>query len=338
MPCRNSVLVALLGLGAFPCSQVAAEPKSAPGYSQVRQAIDRSLPYLEKDGVAWWNQRRCNGCHHGPFLVWTHREARARGFAVDRQKLDDWTEQALHFYLTREKDYRAKKTGCWEGASLLLSRPDAPGWGPSADHWRTVAELMLNGQGEPGFWKYEGQPQKRPNPESDEAVTFWALLAAASLEKTDLLFFKGRELARTWLVKHPQGEGNEAAALRLLIEHRFGETARARALAEALVARQNPDGGWAWAKGLPSDSYATGQALYALGGSGFSGEDPAVQRAWEFLLKGQRKDGSWYAPTKKPNARDNPIASYWGSAWATLGLLATLKEPSEIGAASPVKD
>jgi hypothetical protein len=60
---------------------------------------------------------------------------------------------------------------------------------------------------------------------------------------------------------------------------------------------------------------------------GLGGEDPAVRRAWKFLLQTQRADGSWYAPTKKPNAKDNPIAAYWGSAWATIGLLHTLPQP-----------
>ncbi len=51
-----------------------------------------------------------------------------------------------------------------------------------------------------------------------------------------------------------------------------------------------------------------------------------MARAWKYLVAGQRPDGSWYAPTKKPTAKDNPIAIYWGSAWAAIGLVRTLPQ------------
>jgi hypothetical protein len=93
-----------------------------------------------------------------------------------------------------------------------------------------------------------------------------------------------------------------------------------------LSSRQNPDGSWSWGKGFPGDPYATGQSLYALGRAGVKNDDPVVQRAWKYLLERQRPDGSWYAPTKKPENKDNPVAPYWASAWATIGLVRTLPE------------
>ena len=110
----------------------------------------------------------------------------------------------------------------------------------------------------------------------------------------------------------------------MVIEAEFGKPDRAQELARALVARQNPDGGWSWGKDFPSDPYATGQSLYALGRVGLKSDDPAVQRAWKFLLDRQRPDGSYIAPSKKPGVKENPIATYWASAWATIGLLHTL--------------
>ena len=58
----------------------------------VRDAVSRSLPFLEKEGVAWMKDRRCMSCHHVPFLLWSHRSAQAQGFAVDSQKLAEWDE------------------------------------------------------------------------------------------------------------------------------------------------------------------------------------------------------------------------------------------------------
>src|SRR6266581_8888374 len=94
---------------------------------------------------------------------------------------------------------------------------------------------------------------------------------------------------------------------------------QARAGAKELRSRQNADGGWSWANSGPSDAFATGQALFAL--SWHAGEDPDAARAATYLMEKQRPDGSWYSPTRKPKTKDNPIAIYWGSAWATLGLV-----------------
>jgi hypothetical protein len=74
----------------------------------------------------------------------------------------------------------------------------------------------------------------------------------------------------------------------------------------------------------PSDSYATGQSLYALGLAGRTGSDAAVQKSWQYLLATQKADGSWPGVSKKPGVKENPIILYWGSAWATIGLARTL--------------
>src|SRR5207237_1376408 len=83
-----------------------------PDAAQVRKAVARSLPFLEKEGLAWMAQRKCIACHHGPFLLWSHNEARRRGFAVDAKKVAAWTDQALALYLKDEKDHQKKKNGC----------------------------------------------------------------------------------------------------------------------------------------------------------------------------------------------------------------------------------
>ena len=78
----------------------------------------------------------------------------------------------------------------------------------------------------------------------------------------------------------------------------------------------------------PSDALATGQALYALGVIGVSGADPAVWRAWNFLAATQRKDGSWLIQSQNPNSHP-PVISYFGTGWATLGLMRTLPSPAK---------
>ena len=67
------------------------EPKTA----DVRQAVERSLPFLEENGAAWIKPKGCVTCHQTTLLIWTHNEAERRGFRVDRQKVNEWTNWAL---------------------------------------------------------------------------------------------------------------------------------------------------------------------------------------------------------------------------------------------------
>ena len=57
-----------------------------------RAAVGRSLPYLEKEGVAWIQKRDCLSCHVVTFLLWSHEAARAKGIAVDLNKLAEWSD------------------------------------------------------------------------------------------------------------------------------------------------------------------------------------------------------------------------------------------------------
>jgi N-acyl-D-amino-acid deacylase len=69
--------------------------------------------------------------------------------------------------------------------------------------------------------------------------------------------------------------------------------------AKKLLAAQNDDGGWSQLDSLPTDAYATGQALYALNKSGqLKVTDAAYQKGVEFLLKTQEADGSWHVKTR----------------------------------------
>src|SRR4051794_5908249 len=82
----------------------------------------------------------------------------------------------------------------------------------------------------------------------------------------------------------------------------------------------------------------TGQVLYALGVTGRDGQDPSVRRAWGYLLASQAEDGSWAVPTaaisvstRPPRvSRTDEVYTYWGTAWATIGLLRTLPGDAEV--------
>jgi hypothetical protein len=136
-----------------------------------------------------------------------------------------------------------------------------------------------------------------------------------------------RRRALHWLRAAPPRAETQPLALRILVATRFGTAAEAKPLVRQLLARQNADGGWSQADGRPGDALATGQALYALGTAGTRADDPAVRRAWAYLLGKQRSDGSWRVRSRNPSMHVR-IISYVGTGWATLGLLRTLPKGS----------
>lgn len=83
-----------------------AEDSSPPSDAAVLEAVARSLPFLEKEGVAWMHERDCISCHHVPFLLWSHRTAQSRGLTVDASKLAEWDEWTRKDSLSHRNLYR----------------------------------------------------------------------------------------------------------------------------------------------------------------------------------------------------------------------------------------
>ena len=117
-------------------------------------------------------------------------------------------------------------------------------------------------------------------------------------------------------------------------------TTSVSAAVKSLAATQRPDGGWSQLPTMESDSYATGQALYALNAGGnLPTGDPTYERGVKYLLNTQAADGSWYVKSRSiwlqpyfdsgfPYERDQWISAA-GTAWATIALSLTV-EPQQL--------
>jgi squalene cyclase len=102
---------------------------------------------------------------------------------------------------------------------------------------------------------------------------------------------------------------------------------------------QRPDGGWNQLPGMPSDAYATGQALFALATAAkMSPTEPAFQKGIDYLLKTQAADGTWHVQTRSiwlqpyfesgfPYGRDQFISTA-GTAWAAMALATAAPQPA----------
>ena len=138
-----------------------------------------------------------------------------------------------------------------------------------------------------------------------------------------------------WLTDTKSDDDPQWIALRLVLWRRLGRPADDRQrLAQRIRDRQNKDGGWSQTKDLPSDAWATGQALYALGHTDIRNDDPAISRAQAFLIQTQRDDGSWpmiSRPVKLGGEGSQSLIPITGagSAWAVLGFVRSNSRPQE---------
>ena len=280
---------------------------------------------------------KCATCHHGTMTVWALSEAKARGYPVAAETLADmtkWTKERIKD-IDKPRDTRPGWSMVNTPALYLATMAQAvPGQeAVSADELKQIAGHLVRHQETDGSWAWSLAPAKnRPPPvfESDEVVTLLAHLALAPHVPADPKAKSdardSREMASVWLLKAKPSETTQWLAIRLFRDVRAGvPSTDLQPRIEHLLARQNKDGGWGQDKDLPSDAFATGQALYFLSLAGVKPDRTELQRGVSFLVGSQKEDGSWPMksrshPSATPMTNPVPI-TYFGSAWATLGLV-----------------
>lgn len=323
-------LVAALSL----CTSSGLALADGPAAQQfdTRATIDRGLAFLVKDALAWKTEHNCVSCHHAGLVIWSMRDAKQRGFAVDEPVLaeltkwvaesgDGKTGVARPAGLPKALNTKAVYFALALGADL---HPDAV----AREGMKLLLKTVQSDQTENGSWS--AWPETRPPifGNSDESMTALATLALMPAAATgDDSAKAARDKGVQWLAETKTDDDPQSIAMRLVLWQRLGRPAEEYApLVQRIKERQNADGGWSQTTDMASDAWATGQALYALAHAGIKPDDPAVQRAHAFLIKTQRDDGSWPMTSRpiKPGGEGSksliPITGA-GSAWAVIGLL-----------------
>jgi hypothetical protein len=325
---RVCLAIALL---SYMTSDLGADESREPR-SAVDATIDRGLAFLVKDALAWRDEHHCVSCHHAGLVVWSMREAKQRGRMVDEPVLAELTK-----WIAESGD---GKTGIPRPAGIPRALNEkavslALALGADAqpdDAARTGLSLLLTtvkgDQIESGAWASWPETRQPIFGNSDERATALAVLSLLpAAEAGDVDAKAARDKAEQWLVSTKTDDDPQSVALRLVVWRRLGRAAiEWQPLVERIRSRQNADGGWSQTAEMPSDGWATGQALYALAHAGFLSDDPAVHRGQAFLVETQREDGSWPMTSRpiKPGTEGSksliPITAA-GSAWAILGLV-----------------
>ena len=304
----------------------------AEAETDVDVAIQRSVPFLEREGLAWIGKRQCVSCHQVPFMLWGLNAAKNAGFGVDEASLAKHADWSLTWQSWQnpknasESDEASTAKGNVDTMYfLLLGRSDYESNETKADQKANLRRLIVANQQADGSFKPGGQlpKQRRPLEATTQVATMWALLALPPRED-DADRSEARRKALEFLEKELTPASAEWVAARLLLDLQLGD-AKAAERTRTLLAAQNEDGGWGWLLNEQSDAFGTGLALYALSQVDKQEHPDAIGRAQRFLTSSQAEDGSWPVPGTKQTAQGKPreTSTYWGTAWAVIGLCET---------------
>ncbi len=308
-------------------------------------AISRGLSFIQQDTAKWKVEKKCASCHHGAMTLWAITDARSQGYSIDPTFVSDvalWTKTSALAGIQKPRDPLTASTLVNTMALYLgvmaQSRPEQDSL--SAVETNQIADhvgryLEANGSMLTFATMTPPHPQNGPPPVfvSQEVVTLMAVLAMQPQQPNDQnetpAVRVACDKACAWLNSITPGDQTQAAALRLLVAVRLHKSRKVIGSGISdLLKRQKPDGGWGQLRELPSDAYATGQALYVLSAAGVDRKRPQVQHAVSFLVANQRENGSWpMVPRAQPGAtpftNPSPIEHY-GSCWAVMGLMHTI--------------
>jgi hypothetical protein len=282
-----------------------------PAGLAAREAVQRSLPLLQKADATFLKKSGCVSCHNESLTAHTIALARTNGFIVDEAQvtshkarmppfLEGWRESALHGVgIPGGQDTVGYVLYGMLGARLP---PDA-----ATD---AMAFYLRGLQMSDGHWRVAAN--RPPIESSDIEVTAVAMRVMKEYAPAPYRaeYATAAQSAASWLATaKPVGTEDRVFQLMGLVWGQ-GDKALISRLAQDLIKEQRGDGGWApiGPSGMSSDAYATGEALTALREAGIATTDDSYAKGVRFLLGTQRPDGSWYVQT-----RAQPVQAYFES-------------------------
>ncbi len=304
---------------------------------EVRAAVSKALPVLERSTGNFVAKRTCVSCHHNILSILTFRMARDLGFPIDPAILSAAEEKTFRGLRKPEALDEAI-----QATTLNDPTPDesyllmAANWAGIEPNLTTAvyARRLANWQREGHWVTSDFRP---PHSSSIFTATATAVYAIRVYMPDELAAERDACIARArdWLAK-TRPASTEDAAFRLLgLVWANAQEEQIAAAKRDLVVMRKPSGGWPQLPPYEADAYSTGEALFALHESGVPANDAAFRVGLKFLLSTQAGDGTWrirtrmlspaevspkYFTTGFPYGHDEYL-SYAGSCWAVMALL-----------------
>ena len=300
----------------------------------TRDAVRRSLPPLQRSGIAFYERGGCVSCHSNLLTALVVTAARDRRYTVDET------------LARREADTLARDV--MNTRNLALQGMVVPGGGPTTTGYILLAmraqghnadestdalvRLLRRSQRGDGRWPTAFRPPSESSAITAAAVALRGIQLYGEM-KPGSPDRRAVERAVAWLsAERPATTEDRVFRLLGLV---WGGAPRdvISAATTELAGTQRPDGGWAQLASLDSDAYATGSAMFALRQAGTATTAAKYRRGVAYLLKTQLQDGSWFVakrahPTQVyfdsgfPHGTDQYISAA-ATNWATLALLLT---------------
>ena len=309
-----------------------------PPLASPSQAVESGLDYLLEIGDAWFAQipregnidsrsrnlhdtaTRCTACHASSFPTEASLVGLANGYPIRARS-------SMLYLMDR------------------LANSPTPLYGDDGLYWQRFIAIPLQSQGKQGgiVLDYERQVLGRETPESARFGPFlqaawrgrrslpadevngvvpldskfglawrdWRVLTEMTRRTGRVAYAQAADAIADLLddpatdrqVETLQDRIHRLYAWWLVDKDHFAR--RIKDEAQALLALQNPDGGWHELDGKagPSAVYTTGQLTWTLLMVGHSRDDPPIARALAFLLSGQQAFGGWFQTTTHENFR-----------------------------------
>jgi hypothetical protein len=307
IPPLSALALSLLGLGFADSGQ---DTPSRPSPEQIRAAVAKSLPLLEKSSAEYITRRECFSCHHQALPLLAVHTARQRGFRTHAEAFQEQVQFTAESLAKNRDNYRQGRGqgGQATTAGYALLALELGGWKANATT-SAVAEYLLLWNKDLDYWQVTS---RRPPSEVSSFTTTYLVLRGlrtfGSLEEPERVAERtGR--ARRWLLA-TGAKDTEDRVFRLgALQLAGAETKELQAAVQELVQTQRKDGGWGQTRELDSDAYATGSALVMLHqAGGLAIRSPVYERGLGFLVGAQQPDGSWQV-----HSRSKPFQTYFES-------------------------
>lgn len=296
---------------AISCVGYAIAPlvTTSPSVTEIRTALTAAMPPLLAGAAGHIEKKSCFACHNQTYPVMAFAAAKSKGIAIPENALQDQIEHITDFITDHLDEYRSGKGtgGQVDTAGSILFTLEFAGAKP-VEATTAVVEYLLKTQPKNEFWRTSSN--RPPTEASHFTATFLAvrgLKTWATKEQQSQANMRLKS-AKKWLVQAKPGD-TEDRVFRLMAMQSVGAERRdIAAAAFDLLATQRRDGGWAQLDSMTSDPYATATSLVALHDAGLEVHHPAYRSGLTFLIKTQRKDGTWLI-----TSRSNPFQPYYES-------------------------
>lgn len=331
---RAPIIDVLTRAGAKPTRGDEEKPLEFVRGNDARAAVARSMPLIQRSSVTFYEKGGCVSCHHNLLGLMTAQTLRHQGLSFD-EKMAASELRVLADDMATSRDQALQGIvvpgGQFTTTGYILMGLAAAGH-PADAATDALVRLLRRAQFPDGRWV---SPVRPPS----EASVFTA--TAVSLRGIQL-YGNPRSAedraaiasAVSWLRRNAPASTEDATFRLLGLTWAKASAAERRASADALLATQKPDGGWAQLEYRDSDAYATGQVLVALHEAGVSVKSPAYQRGVRYLLDTQLTDGSWWVRSRTlptqiyfdsgfPHGQHQFISAA-GTQWATQALAWTV--------------